>query len=95
MVLLPGKRYGRPGVVLCLVAAVLVLELAGCGIGHIQTLREAEEAFSRAVERENRERLDPNASLASLAESASGYRVAAQMVNDLVATQREELRRDN
>ncbi len=95
MVLLSGKRHGLPGVVPCVVAAALVLGLAGCGIGHIQTLREAEEAFSRAAERENRERLDPNAPLASLAESATGYRVAAQMVNDLVNTQREELRRDN
>lgn len=85
----------HPGVVPCVVVAVLVLGLAGCGIAHIQTLREAEEAFSRAAERENRGRLDPNAPLASLAESASGYRVAAQMVSDLVATQREQLRRDN
>ncbi len=93
---LPGWRaHGRPGAARCLLGVVLVLGLAGCGIGHIQTLREAEEAFSRASERENRERLDPNAPLASLGESATGYRVAAQMVNDLVATQREELRRDN
>jgi hypothetical protein len=95
MILLGWRAHGRPGAERCLLGVVLVLGLAGCGIGHIQTLREAEEAFSRAAERENRERLDPNASLASLGESATGYRVAAQMVNDLVATQREELRRDN
>jgi hypothetical protein len=95
MVLLPEKRNGRPGILLCVAAAVLVMGPAGCSIGHIQTLREAEETFSRAAERDNRERLDPNAPLASLGESATGYRVAAQMVSELVATQREELRRDN
>lgn len=89
------RAHDRPAAARCLLGVVLVLSLAGCGVGHIQTLREAEEAFSRAAERENRERLNPNAPLASLAESAAGYRVAAQMVNDLVATQREELRRDN
>jgi len=95
MVLLLWKARGRPGAARSVLGVVLVLGLAGCGIGHIRTLREAEEAFSRAAERENRERLDPSAPLASLAESAPGYRVAAQMVDDLVVTQREQLRRDN
>jgi len=95
MILSPWKAHGRLGAARLALGIVLVLGLVGCGIGHIQTLREAEEAFSRAAERENRGRLDPNTPLSSMAESASGYRVAAQMVNDLVATQREELRRDN
>jgi len=95
MVHLPWKRHGRPGVAHRVLGVVLVLGLVGCGLAHIRTLREAEEAFSRAAELENRERLNPDASLASLGESAASYRVAAQMVNDLVATQREQLRRDN
>ena len=95
MILLPWKWHARPGAARCVLGVVLVLGLSGCGISHIRTLREAEETFSRAAERENRERLDPNAPLASLGESASGYRVAAQMVNDLVATEGEQLRRDN
>jgi hypothetical protein len=79
-------------VVLCV---ALLLGLVGCGTSHIRTLREAQDTFSRAAETENSQRLNTNAPIASLGESASGYRVAAQMVDDLVESKGNELRKDN
>jgi RNA polymerase sigma-70 factor (ECF subfamily) len=78
-----------------LLCLAVILQLAACGVSHIQTLRDAEQTFSRAAEMDNRERLDGAASMAAAGGAASGYRVAESMVSELIASKGGELRQDN
>lgn len=73
----------------------LILLLAGCGVSHIQTLREAQMAFSQAADVENRQRLGDTAALADATAAATNYRLAAKMLDDLIATKRAELQQDD
>jgi hypothetical protein len=73
----------------------VILQLAACGVSHIQTLREAEQTFSRAAELDNRERLDATAAAAVAGGAASGYRVAEKLAGELIAGNSNELRQDN
>ena len=78
-----------------LFSLVVAFSLAACGVSHIQTLREAEQTFSRAAEMDNRERLEGSASMAVAGGAASGYRLAARTVSDLVVKKGSDLKQDN
>lgn len=74
----------------------LLLVVSGCGTSHIRELRSAQDAFNRAAEAENRQRLQGPDGLFDLAEASTGYRVTTETVAALLdsAASREELRRD-
>ncbi len=84
-------RYARLAIAL---AAVLLLG-SGCGIKHISAVREAEEAFNRAAELENRQRLENDPVAAVLMDPAAGYRVAAEMMDRVIQQKSNDLKRDH
>lgn len=89
------QRSWKAAIATVLLCLAVILQFAACGVSHIQTLREAEQTFSRAAEMDNRERLDGAASMAAAGGAASGYRVAESMVSELIAKKGGELRQDN
>lgn len=91
----PHGKSRRRMVATVLLCLVVILQFAACGVSHIQTLREAEQTFSRAAELDNRERLDGTTAMAVAGGAASGYRVAEKMVRDLILNSSSELKEDN
>ena len=67
----------------------------GCGVAHIRSLRDAQATFSRAAEIENRERFGDPTALSDMTEATTGYRVAAQMLDELIARNKNNLQKDN
>jgi hypothetical protein len=89
------QRSRRRTIAALLLCLAVSLQFAACGVSHIQTLREAEQAFSRAAEMDNRERLDGTAPMAAAGGAVSGYRVAEGMASELIANKSGDLRQDN
>ena len=91
----PHEKSRRRTIAAVLLCLAVILQFAACGVSHIQTLREAEQTFSRAAGLDNRERLDGTAAMAAAGGAASGYRVAEKMVRDLILNKSSELKQDN
>ena len=89
------ERSWKRAAATVLLTLAAAFSLAACGVSHIQTLREAEQTFSRAAEMDNRERLEGSGAMALAGGAASGYRLAARMVSDLVVEKGSELKQDN
>jgi tetratricopeptide (TPR) repeat protein len=58
--------------------ALLTVVLAGCHLGHIRTLREAENTFSEAAAADNRSRLDEAISSVDTSDNANSHRLASE-----------------
>jgi hypothetical protein len=95
MVQTPHGKSTRRITATVLLCLAVILQFGACGVSHIQTLREAEQTFSRAAELDNRERLDGTAAMAVAGGAASAYSVAEKMVRDLILSKSSELRQDN
>ena len=69
--------------------------LAGGCVSHIETLRQAEQGFSRAAEMENRERYGDARSAGAVESYTSAYRISAKSLEKLIAEHSKELANDN
>jgi hypothetical protein len=74
-----------------LIAAVLA---GGCGVKHIQSLRDAEVVFNRAAETDNRERFDAPSGILNSAGALADYRMASLLLDDLINKQQAKLKED-
>jgi len=76
-------------------ALLAVALLAGGCVSHIETLRQAEQGFSRAAEMENRERYGDVRSAGAVESYTSAYRISAKSLEKLIAQNSKELAADN
>ena len=76
-------------------ALLAVALLAGGCVSHIETLRQAEQGFSRAAEMENRERYGDVRSAGAVESYTSAYRISAKSLEKLIAQNSKELSADN
>jgi hypothetical protein len=77
-----------------LVLICFVILASGCGIRHIQALRDAETVFNRASEADNRERFSNAEGITSAGSALADYRLAAKMLDDLIRRERGNLEND-
>jgi hypothetical protein len=85
-------RWAMRSVRLALLAIALLA--SGC-VSHIETLRQAEQGFSRAAELENRERYGDARSAGAVESYTSAYRISAKSLEKLIAEHSKELAADN
>ena len=76
------------------VLLAVALLASGC-VSHLETLRQAEQGFSRAAEMENRERYGDVRSAGAVESYTSAYRISATSLEKLIAENSRELAADN
>ena len=89
----PNARSGVNRFVRPVLLAVALLA-TGC-VSHIETLRQAEQGFSRAAEMENRERYGDVRTAGAVESYTSAYRISAKSLEKLIAENSKELAADN
>lgn len=72
----------------------IVLLCSGCGVKHIRALSDAETVFNRASEADNRARFGTQTGIVTSASIVADYRLAAKMLDDLIAKQGAQLKTD-